>query len=1150
VPEPLYKKGAKAAVTGSDWHITKSGHRVLLTELPLAAVHHTTPKPKPYLKWRLDRFLDNEHGNELKEVYQAAIHTEWNNTTAGTDVSSMQPEALVKLVAKVITSAAERVVGRKRIVPGRTKSWWNSHIQAAVDRRRDLHAAYQQQQENTEAARRYEAQKEHVQQMINNAKDLQQANTALQVNRDFRETLDDHSPLGKKRLWNSIAATPRYKGKLPFQPPAAVIDPATDQRKVGVTGVLLAQANHTSLLGDQQRFSSSNPQFDDEWCTHVTNAVQNYRQLAHLDAYAGPTQTDHLDAPITGEEILKAMSSLKNGKAPSPTTTIPNELLKYGGNSMATMLEEVFNAIWRAGCPPQDWLYGVVQYFHKSGATDDMSNYRGITLLDVVSKLFHKVLANRLLEYAEDNNLLHTAQNAFRKKRCTDDHLYCISQVARGRQRMQHATYAFFLDLRKAYDTVWRDGLLYKLWQAGVRGRLWHYIDSLYRTSRRAVRVGGHISEVIEIDLGVAQGDTLSCILFNIFANDLIETYQQACAGVPLPSQQDQQATSNEPKRLACQLFADDFMGIAETPSELQHGITVARDWCNKWRMQANIGPAKTAVMVFAPEHAPPLHEGVLLWGTEPLPVVKRYKYLGVMLSSDCSWDAHVEYLCDKTRKVAYALGSVLHNRRMSAGARRLVLLAVLRPVVEHGSPVWVPTPADMQRLEQVQVRVLRRIVSLNSHVPDDVLRMELGCRPYASWMDQRKLEYAFRLQRMSDDRLPRHVSEAAWPAVGGQCHERMHAGVVSAIEAKTKVDVHAAAESKISYAAFKCSAALAVRAHDMKCVTRLHRSTVGRYVRIIGDPEHFPNQLQGYMLGPVTAAQKALLLCRADMLPTAQRMHRQKKAESPACQCCRTGVAETLEHVVLLCPAHDSLRKDMWDGLVDSVGGAVVAAVKAKPTAECLEAILGSHDWNGSRTAVQEVVGKYLARLLAGRSTMLGLGVKATGRDKEVAPPAGPQRDMPTAAASPAAERDTACQCCQLKSSRRHNQMLLCDGCQRGYHQHCLQKPLAKVPKGDWLCPGCEAQAASGAQKRTPTNSECPPATGQACVVCCDPGDAGKMLLCDSCDCGYHWYCLGENHRRVPRGTWHCPGCRPGGTLPAHRGARAHGACATAGAQ
>ncbi len=72
--------------------------------------------------------------------------------------------------------------------------------------------------------------------------------------------------------------------------------------------------------------------------------------------------------------------------------------------------------------------------------------------------------------------------------------------------------------------------------------------------------------------------------------------------------------------------------------------------------------------------------------------------------------------------------------------------------------------------------------MGLNSHIPDDVLRMELGCKSYASWMDQRKLEYAFRLGRMSDDRLPRHVSKAAWPAAGGQCHERMHAGVVSAI--------------------------------------------------------------------------------------------------------------------------------------------------------------------------------------------------------------------------------------------------------------------------------------------------------------------------------------------------------------------------------
>jgi hypothetical protein len=119
-------------------------------------------------------------------------------------------------------------------------------------------------------------------------------------------------------------------------------------------------------------------------------------------------------------------------------------------------------------------VYHQLQFFqeYSSGAKDDMSNYRGITLLDVVGKLFHKVLANRLLCHAEASGLLPTAQNAFRQGRSCDEHIYCISQVAQGRQRMRLPTYAFFLDLRKAHDTVWRDGLLRKLWDMGIRGRM------------------------------------------------------------------------------------------------------------------------------------------------------------------------------------------------------------------------------------------------------------------------------------------------------------------------------------------------------------------------------------------------------------------------------------------------------------------------------------------------------------------------------------------------------------------------------------------------------------------------------------------------------------------------------------------------------
>ena len=105
--------------------------------------------------------------------------------------------------------------------------------------------------------------------------------------------------------------------------------------------------------------------------------------------------------------------------------------------------------------------------------------------------------------------------------------------------------------------------------------------------------------------------------------------------------------------------------------------------------MQANVGPSKTAVMLFAPgAAAAPLLDGDLVWGAEPLPVVCTYKYLGVVLAASCGWDDHVSYVADKATRRAFALGGVLHNRRMATAVRRVVLLAVVRPVVEHASTV------------------------------------------------------------------------------------------------------------------------------------------------------------------------------------------------------------------------------------------------------------------------------------------------------------------------------------------------------------------------------------------------------------------------------------------------------------------------------
>ncbi len=109
-------------------------------------------------------------------------------------------------------------------------------------------------------------------------------------------------------------------------------------------------------------------------------------------------------------------------------------------------------------------------------------------------------------------------------------------------------------------------------------------------------------------------------------------------------------------------LFADDFNALAASPQGLQQAVNVTYEWCCKWRMKANVGPSKSAVMLFNPQSAPtPLVNGDVMLGEEPLPVVDKYKYLGVMLATDCTWHAHVEHVVAKATKASYAMGSVLH---------------------------------------------------------------------------------------------------------------------------------------------------------------------------------------------------------------------------------------------------------------------------------------------------------------------------------------------------------------------------------------------------------------------------------------------------------------------------------------------------------
>jgi hypothetical protein len=620
-----------------------------------------------------------------------------------------------------------------------------------------------------------------------------------------------------------------------------------------------------------------------------------------------------------------------------------------------------------------------------------MANYRGITLLDTVSKLFNRVVADRLLEHAEEACLLHEAQNAFRPGRSTDQHIYTLSQVVRGRLRQGKATYAFFLDLKKAYDTVWRDGLLYKLWNKGIKGRMWQYISSMYAATTRAVRCGQHTSQWFDIDLGTAQGDTLSCILFDLFVDDMLREVDATCPGVPLPvppqppgpesPQPAAQATApsaNEaaatldPVAVKALMFADDFTGVAETAETLQPTVDVCHAWCSKWRMAANIGPAKTAVVVFAPQFAPATDPQVT-WGGTPLPVADAYKYLGAQLHQDCTWHAHHQHAAAKGRAASYKAAPVLHNRKINLEVRRMVLLSVVRPAMDYASTVWHGTDQELTQLEQVQTRALRRLVATQANVADDFLRCELACRHTAQIGQQRKLEFAFELGRMSADRLPALIAQCDWgkhPVVNGRARPKLHADVTKRIAAEVGLCPQKAADDpNMTAGAFKTAARTAVLTTAMRNLRQKHagtrgKSTMANYLQIIGPKvTEFPNALPKYLHTPLHRGTQLKLLYRAGFAPVAHTQSK-KGHSSPECIFCEGCDDETAEHHAIECPAFSDLRQQLLDGVHTLLGPARLSEWSRLSPKDQLNALLGDQWWGAHAQTGDEWMKVYLEEL------------------------------------------------------------------------------------------------------------------------------------------------------------------------------------------
>lgn len=216
-----------------------------------------------------------------------------------------------------------------------------------------------------------------------------------------------------------------------------------------------------------------------------------------------PSINELINAPFEENEIAMQIRNLKNNKA-CGIDGIRNEFLKHSPNLLVTCTtNKLFNLVLDSGIVPTDWTIGIIRTIFKGkGLPDDPDNYRGITLLSCLGKLFTAVINHRITMYVESQGLIGDEQAGFRSGHSTLDHIFVLNSIIEFYSFNHKRLYCAFIDYKKAFDLVNRTMLWTKLISNGINGKIFRVIHNLYASAKSCVQGKNSIMNPFPCNIG------------------------------------------------------------------------------------------------------------------------------------------------------------------------------------------------------------------------------------------------------------------------------------------------------------------------------------------------------------------------------------------------------------------------------------------------------------------------------------------------------------------------------------------------------------------------------------------------------------------------------------------------------------------------
>ena len=404
---------------------------------------------------------------------------------------------------------------------------------------------------------------------------------------------------------------------------------------------------------------------------------------------------------------------------------------------IAPYLVKLFNYIYDKGEYPESWTEGIIVPIFKKGDRVDPSNYRGITLVNIMAKIFSLTLRNRINTFCESEHIFNDKQFGFRDNHSTTDCIFILHSIIQKVLVNKSKLYCAFIDYEKAFDTVNHDALWIKLVKSGVSCKMLNMIKAIYANVKSCIRNGKSMStsNFFDVSLGVKQGEPLSPLLFILFLNDISESIDF------------QNLTDKDVELLSIYmlLFADDIALFTADPNSLQSLLNNVFEYSCKWGLKININ--KTKICIF--EKRKTVNNFVWVINGEAIDIVDSFTYLGINFFYTGNMKYAIQILYEQALKAYNSLLSLFSKVNMDIKTKLNMFDSLITPILLYGSEIWgIYNYKDVDRLH---IKFCKYLLGVKPQTSNVAVLGELGRVSLNVKAKERSLTYWTKIMKNTD---------------------------------------------------------------------------------------------------------------------------------------------------------------------------------------------------------------------------------------------------------------------------------------------------------------------------------------------------------------------------------------------------------------